>query len=135
MTAKRLRRIGCFLLLIPWFTLLLTPCFVITLLAQQEIRISWSDVPDDAFRVWLISEREARGLGLATARRVSAGENAVCTVIDVNFIIWQGNAEKVGALPSHQCACYRRDPDRWFALSVGAEACQTAGEKPATPQP
>jgi hypothetical protein len=130
MNTKRLRRIGCGLLLIPWFVLLLTPCFVITLLAQQEIRVTWSDVPDDAFRIWLISEREARGLGVATSRRVEVSPQTVCTVIDVNFFMWQGDPNKIGALPSHQCACYRRDPGRFFALSVGPEACLTAGEQP-----
>lgn len=128
---KPVRRIGCGLLLVLWFAFLFTPCLLITLAVQQEIKITWSDVPDDALRLWTISEANARGLALATSRRVGADNGATCTIIDVRFFLWQGDPVKAGAIPSHQCACYERTKagTGWSLLSAGPEACLMAGEK------
>ncbi len=135
MLRKNLRRIGCALLVIPWLIVMFAPCFVIALVSQGEIRITWSDVPDDAFRIWLLQESRLSGLGIATARRVlpatqATFREAACTIIDVRFWVWQGDAERAGALPSHQCACYYKESadEAWQVLSVGDEACRLAGE-------
>ncbi|MBO9308219.1 MAG: hypothetical protein J7551_00365 [Chloroflexi bacterium] len=132
---KFLRRLGCALLIIPWLAVMFAPCFVIALIAQGEVRITWSDVPDDALRIWLLRDVPIGGIGIASAQRYtpaqpSDGRQVVCTVIDVRFVIWQGNAERAGALPSRQCACYYKTPSDplWRTLSVGEEACPQARE-------
>lgn len=129
---KIVRRIGCGGLLVLWFVFLLTPCLVITLAIQREIAITWSDVPDDALRVWVLQEREAQGLAISSARRVNppATPGMACVVTDVRFVLWGGNAEKAGALPVHQCACYTRDEAQstWTPHNAGSEACALAGE-------
>ncbi|MDW8299988.1 MAG: hypothetical protein RML95_11705 [Anaerolineae bacterium] len=132
---KALRRLGCALLLIPWLVVMFSPCFVIALISQGEISITWSDVPEDAFRIWLLRDVPIGGVGIATSQRRTPaqpadGRQVVCTIIDVRFVVWQGNAERAGALPSRQCACYYKDqPDQaWRTLSVGDEACRLAGE-------
>ncbi len=132
---KALRRLGCALLFITWLAVMFTPCFVIALLSQGEIVITWSDVPEDAFRIWLLRDVPISGIGIATSQRRTPpqptdGRQTVCTLIDVRFVVWQGNAQRAGALPSRQCACYERSQpsQAWRTLSVGAEACQLMGE-------
>lgn len=129
---KILRRIGCGALLVMWFLFLLAPCLVITLAIQREITITWSDAPDDALRVWVLQERDAQGLAISSAHRVNpaAAPGVACVVLDVRFILWAGDAERAGALPVHQCACYTR-PDAesvWAPHNLGPEACTLAGE-------
>lgn len=132
---KALRRLGCAVLFVPWLALMFAPCFVIALVSQGEIAIQWSDVPEDAFRIWLLRDVPIGGVGIATAQRrapaqPAEGGEVICTLIEVRFVVWQGNAERVGALPSRQCACYQRArPDQaWQTLSIGDEACQLIGE-------
>ncbi|PJF32175.1 MAG: hypothetical protein CUN51_00675 [Candidatus Thermofonsia Clade 1 bacterium] len=132
---KALRRLGCALLFIPWLALMFAPCFVIALISQGEIVITWSDVPEDTFRIWLLRDVPIGGVGIATSQRYTPpqpddGRQVVCTLIDVRFVVWQGNAQRAGALPSRQCACYERVPPNqaWRTLSVGDEACRLIGE-------
>lgn len=131
-TRRKLRRLGCLLLLIPWFFFILSPCFVIILATQGEIILSHSDLPNHHFRIWLLQEISARGVGITTSRRieVSSPEPLACTIMDVRFLLWGGDAQKSGALPSHQCACYARLGDQWDLRLSGAEACRLAGETP-----
>lgn len=131
-TRRRLRRWGCLLLLIPWFLFVLSPCLVLTLAVQKEIILTHSDLPNHLFRVWLLQEINAQGLGITTSRRieVSSPEPLACTILDVRFLLWGGNAQKAGAVPSHQCACYARFGDQWELRLSGVEACTLAGETP-----
>jgi hypothetical protein len=115
--------------LVGWLLVILSPCVVLTLAFQQEIMITWSDVPEDALRVWVVSERRLRGLGISTARRVDAVSpaapqgKAVCTVIDTRFLLWEGSADS-----AHQCSCYVRQNERWQSVAEGQDACRLAGE-------
>ncbi len=123
LSRKRLKRLGCALLLIPWLLCLLTPCLVIVLVVQQEIVITYSDLPDDGLRIWTIEEPASRGIAVANAHRVEAPNGATCLITDVRFFLWQGSA-----LPGHQCACYTRQAATWQPISTGAEACKLSGE-------
>lgn len=117
------RRLGCALLLVLWFLLLLTPCLFIVLITQREIVLAHSNVPNDDFRVWLIQEADQRGLAVSNSRRVSAPNNVVCTLTDVRFFLWKGKGD-----PNQYCSCYVRQSDSWSAVAEGAEACKLAGE-------
>jgi hypothetical protein len=125
---RTLRRIGCGLLLIPWFLFLLTPCLVITLAVQQEITITYSDLPNHALRIWTLQERNARGVAIANAHRATLSDDSACVIINVRFFLWSGDAEAAGALPVHQCTCYARQGSIWSATVTGEEACALAGE-------
>ena len=120
---RRLRRLGCGALLVLWFLLLLTPCLAVVLLTQREIVLTHSDVPNDDFRVWLIQEAGQRGIAISNSRRVTVPNDAVCTLIDVRFLLWQGKGD-----PNHYCSCYARQADSWSSIAEGAEACKLAGE-------
>jgi hypothetical protein len=120
-------RLGCALLLIPWFIFVMSPCAVLALAINREILISFSDLPGDAWRVWVLQEPNARGLGIATGRNVEVAEGGRCAVVEIRFVLWGGDAEKSGAKPARECTCYARNNDRWRVLSVGAPACAAAG--------
>ncbi len=117
------RRIGCGILLVAWFLFLLTPCLLIVLATQQEIVLTHSDVPNDNLRIWLVQEAGQRGIGFSNSRRVDAPSNAVCTLTDVRFVLWEGKGE-----PNHYCSCYTRQNNEWTSIAEGADACKMAGE-------
>ncbi len=119
---RRLRRVGCGVLVALWFLVLLTPCAGFILLVQHEVVWTHSDLPDDTFRVWLIQQIDQRGLGFASARRVDLPNQTACTITDVRFVLWQGQ----GA-PNHYCACYTRQDNAWTSTATGTDACQIAG--------
>jgi len=120
---RTLRRLGCGLLLMLWFLLLLTPCLFIVLITQHEIVLAHSDIPEDDLRVWLIQEADQRGFAISNSRRVSAPNDEVCTLTDVRFFLWKGKGD-----PNHYCSCYVRRADRWSSVAEGDEACKLAGE-------
>jgi hypothetical protein len=123
---KPLRRLGCGLLLLVWFLVMLTPCFVIVLATQREIVIQYSDIPQDELRIWTIQERDLRGIGIANSRRVTVTAttgDATCTVIDIRFVLWQGQAES-----ARSCACYELRDGAWRETTIGDAACKLAGE-------
>jgi hypothetical protein len=122
---RPVRRFGCGALLVLWFTLLTTPCFVIVLAIQGEIALAYSDIPEDQFRIWLVQQIRERGVAISNSRRVDV-EGGVCTIIDTRFFLWQGRAE-----PAHQCSCYSKEEGQtfWRSFAEGDEACQIAEEK------
>lgn len=126
---KRRRRLGCALLIIPWLICMLLPCFVIALVMNQEVVITYSDVPEDALRIWVLDSAAARGIGISNSRRVTTDNNLTCTILDTRFLVWQGDAEKAGAKTVHRCACYERVGNVWQSKLIGAEACTAAGER------
>ncbi len=111
------------MLVVLWFLFLLTPCLFIVLMTQKEIVLTHSDVPNDDFRIWLIQEANQRGVAFSNSRRVSAANNAICTLTDVRFIMWQGKGD-----PNHYCSCYIQQENNWVSVAEGAEACKLAGE-------
>jgi hypothetical protein len=98
-----LRRLGCVVGLVIWFTVLLLPCFLLILATQSEITISTGSAPGQQTRLWLISEADERGLALSTTSAWQDGENALCVQTDVRFLLWAGSSE-----PLSYCECYQR---------------------------
>ncbi|MFN8373494.1 MAG: hypothetical protein U0694_11550 [Anaerolineae bacterium] len=97
-----IRRTGCLLLLICWFTFILSPCLLITLAQQGEIVISQGNLPNQQIRVWLVMEIDQRGIGISSTSQHEV-DNALCLQTDVRFLFWQGAAE-----PTSYCECYNR---------------------------
>ncbi len=123
-TRRRLKRLGCGLLLVLWFLVLLTPCALIALATQGEIVLTHSDVPNDDLRIWLIQEAGQRGIAVSNARRVDAANATTCTLTDVRFLLWQGT----GGEAQHYCSCYAHQETGWSSVAEGDAACQLAGE-------
>jgi len=96
------RRGGCLILLICWFTFILSPCLLITLAQQGEIVISQGNLPNQQIRIWLIMEIDQRGIGISNTSQHEV-DNALCLQTDVRFLFWQGEGE-----PTSYCECYSR---------------------------
>ncbi len=115
-----LRRAGCIIALVIWFAILLLPCFFIVLAVQQEIVIPTGGAPGQQSRVWLISEADARGIGISTASALQPDETSLCVQTDVLFLLWAGSQE-----PSSYCECYARETsgDAWAFTEAVAGVC------------
>lgn len=115
-----LRRLGCSILLVFWFALLLTPCFLLVLAANQEIRLSQGELPGQELRIWLIMEAEQRGLGLSGTSTTYSGDNAVCMTTSMNFVLWAGRED-----PLSYCECFvRSGPEAaWTPTEMLPDAC------------
>lgn len=113
------RRLGCCLLLIVWFVLMLMPCFFVTLLVEKDIVISRSSVPDHEFRIFILEEPNERGFGFSSGTIVSGGgdEQTVCVVTSVDYLLWEGEAE-----PDTHCNCFERAGEGWSTTMAGGDA-------------
>jgi hypothetical protein len=121
---RRLRRLGCGLMLVVWFALLIiVPCGVITLVTQNEIVIRHSDFPDDELRIWLLPGPETRGIGLTNGSVVRLDSDRLCTVTDNRFLVWRGQAAN-----TRNCACYERQGASYAATASGEDACKLIGK-------
>lgn len=108
-----IQRLGCGLLLICWFILLMTPCALFYLAANGEIRL-WhrNEVPQaDVYPLLLISLVSAvdhRGLRIENSSIALGGadENALCMQTHVRFVLWQSDENSQDA---SYCDCYQRD--------------------------
>lgn len=107
-----IRRVGCAVLLVIWFAVLLLPCLFGLLLTRGEITFNTGSAPNQMTRIWLISEASERGIGLSTASVYPANSeyelnaslnNALCVQTDVRYLLWAGRAE-----PVRYCECYTR---------------------------
>ena len=118
------RRVGCTILVILWFLLLLTPCVGIVLATQGDIVIPQGNAPGHEIRIWLIAEADERGLGLSTASVPQSESNALCVETSARFILWAGNVD-----PLTSCVCYTRDTEEqaWSTVSVENRACESGG--------
>ncbi|NJO84723.1 MAG: hypothetical protein HC828_19460 [Blastochloris sp.] len=90
-----LGRLGCGLLLVLWFTFLLTPCFLITMATQGQITISLGGLPDQQLRAWLIMEMRERGFGISVPTVIEQSETAAVMQVDNRFLLWAGRADPV----------------------------------------
>jgi hypothetical protein len=122
-TPKRslLRRIGCGILLVFWFALLLVPCFCLVMATNQEIVIPTGSLPGQHLRIWLIMEVDQRGLGISTANVVQSDENTACLETYNRFLLWQGQGDNVSF-----CECYARESadQAWSLMSMDEGTCR-----------
>lgn len=118
-----LRRLGCGVLVVFWFVLLLLPLAMFVLAVQGDITVPRFDaVPDPQehplLQVRLVMEVDYRGLGI-TSTSVHTGENELCIQTQVRFLLWEGEGD-----PATFCDCYTRDSSEvdWvFASTVEGE--------------
>lgn len=121
-----IKRLGCGLLLVLWFTLLLTPCALFYLAANGEIRIWHSDIPEPSAHprllVELVSEVDYRGLQLTRSYSVGAPADNICIQTDVNFYLWESIEDE---LDTSYCDCYERSSaeDAWQLYQTVTDTC------------
>lgn len=124
------RRLGCWLLLVFWFALLLTPCGLFYLAANGEIRLEHGQVPDahahPRLLIALISESDDRGLRIESSTIKTADEDSMlCVETVVTFLLWESSG---GNQNVHFCDCYRRldEASSWDLISTHGAACGDA---------
>ncbi|MCY3574792.1 MAG: hypothetical protein OXG92_07335 [Chloroflexi bacterium] len=123
-----LQRLGCLLLLIAWFALLLLPCGLFYLAANGEIRLQHRDIPQPhahpLLLISLVSEERERGLRIETSA-VVASQPALCVETAVRFVLWQSSG---GDQNARYCDCYARGADEsWLLHDTSAGTCQPPG--------
>lgn len=119
-----LRRLGCTIIVIIWFVLLLTPCLGIVLATQGDLVIPQGNAPGHEIRIWLITEADSRGVGISSAVVHQRESDALCVETNTRFILWAGNAD-----PLTSCVCYSRSNAEaaWSTVSVEDQACESDG--------
>lgn len=117
-----LQRLGCAFGLLVWLLVLLTPCFLIVLAAQNEIAITLSDVPGHALRIWLVNEAEERGIAISRPNLVSQSDaSQVCLQTRIDFVLWMGRGN-----PASYCECFTRESSNslWQFVSTQQGNCR-----------
>jgi hypothetical protein len=116
---SRLRRCGCWLALLFWFVLLVTPCGLLYLATQNELAISLGDLPGQTLRVWLVNEARLRGIAISSPAVVGQDSSgAICLQTQVSFVLWMGEGDG-----SRFCDCFAREGDDWALTSTSAGDC------------
>jgi hypothetical protein len=98
------RNLTLFLL---WLVVMLTPCFAVTLAMRGEMEWKRGDYESD--RLWLIQERDQRGIGYAASRITSDGRSTggpLCVRSQTRFFLWKGVSDGDYA---DWCECYGAD--------------------------
>lgn len=114
-----MRRTGCFIGLIIWFVLLLTPCFCLVMASQGEITINLGDVPGQSLRIWMVNEARSRGVAIARPTvYVTGNGDSICLQTDVSFVLWMGQGDAI-----HYCDCYLRGDNEWTLTSTASGDC------------
>jgi hypothetical protein len=113
------QRAGCLMGTVVWFILLLAfPCAMVTLLVEGELIFDQSDLPEDEVRIFLLSNSDARGLGLQRGSVESGGvdEGEFCIVTTTTYFLWEGEGDN-----QTTCNCYERINEDWSAVMVGGD--------------
>lgn len=105
-------RLGCGIVLVIWFMILLTPCALLYLASNGEIRILHTDIPDayehPRLSIELVSEVKSRGLRVINSSVVDndLDDNLMCVQTNVRFLLWQTNEDNQDTA---YCDCYERN--------------------------
>lgn len=125
-----LSRLGCGFLLVIWFVVLLTPCALLYLASNGEIRIWHTDIPDPyehpRLSIELVTEVDSRGLRVLNSSVVDAisDDDALCVQTNVRFLLWQTDEDNQDV---SFCDCYVRanaDAD-WTLNQTLIDSCPT----------
>ena len=124
-----LKRAGCGILLIIWFTVLLTPCLLLYLASNGEIRIWHADIPEPhahpRLLIELISEVDYRGLRIVNStitNNILDNDNHTCVSTHVRYLLWESAEEDQDV---SYCDCYKRENSEsiWALTSTTADSC------------
>jgi hypothetical protein len=125
-----IKRVGCSLLLVLWFTLLLSPCALFYLAANGEIRVWHADIPEahahPRLLIELVSEVDYRGLQFTRSFEVNSSEldDLSCVQTDVSYFLWESVEDNQDV---SYCDCYIKDDteSKWQLNETYAEPCSS----------
>lgn len=96
-----LRRVGCGALVVVWILLMLSPCVLVTVLAQGEFVVNLSDRAGHEIRLFEIQNDQSRGFGLSWGLLDKKDDDGYCLATHVRYWMWEGDADN-----SDYCQCY-----------------------------
>lgn len=121
---KLWNRIGCWVMVVFWFLVLLIPLGLFILAIEGDITIKRGGVPDShehpLLQLSLIMESDARGLRVTNTSLHHPSDNDLCVQTNVRFVLWEGEGDSAS-----YCDCYTR-PDEdadWVFESYSDSAC------------
>jgi hypothetical protein len=94
-----------------WLLFMCFPTVAVVLAVQEQIQIG--EAPGRHWRIFLISEEDARGIGVE--RTGPREEPAGCAQTNVSFLLWAGESEATS-----YCQCYN---EQGGVVSAGQGAC------------
>jgi len=126
---RPLRRIGCGLLVVVWFFVLLLPLGLFILAVNEEITISrGGGIPDahehPRLQVSLVMEVDYRGLRITDTILREDTDTRLCIQTNIRFLLWEGEGD-----PATFCDCYTRDTAvaDWQLEATFADVCPVDG--------
>lgn len=119
-----LRRLLILIFVLFWLAVMLTPALAFILARNEQIQIGDSD--GRHWRVFLLHDAEAEGLGLERGRPVAppddAPQSASCLRTTIDYWLWAGEASRED-FGTAFCQCV--DGATGEALDVTPPACMT----------
>ncbi|MCB9459918.1 MAG: hypothetical protein H6670_09725 [Anaerolineaceae bacterium] len=113
-----LRRLGCSLLLVVWFLILLAPCTFFYLAINGQIMLEHANVPDPAqhpfLKIQTVMEIEDRGFAITRSLIDQQSETEMCLETYVNYVFWQSSHNE--SQDAVFCDCYMRGADAEWEL-------------------
>lgn len=106
-----MKRFGCLLFILFWLFFISLPGIAFVLAAEQQIQIGQD--PQNHWRVFLIQEAHAEGLGSEWIRPASA--QPYCTQTKVNYLMWLGDSENVSF-----CQCFDAQTNELMTSESGS---------------
>lgn len=110
MPESRLGRLGCYLLTVLWFVILLLPCAMFALATQGEITLHHANVPEPLshplMQIRLVMDVENRGLQVTTSNIRQPSDTALCVQVRVEYLLWQSSEAEDQSV--RYCDCYER---------------------------
>ena len=115
MPHSRAGRLGCGLLTIVWFMLLLMPCAMFVLATSGEIRLDHVNIPEPhdhpLFSISLVVDAHNSGLKISRSWLAQDENGLACVETVTNYLRWRSDGTESTVV---FCQCYRRDDTRWI---------------------
>lgn len=98
------RRIIIFAVVVILMVVMSLPALALLLAVREEM--SWRSGNHGIDRVWLVMERNERGVGWSSSRVEGEEHETVCIMTRVRFWLWRGSTPDLGTT---YCECYRKN--------------------------
>jgi len=107
--------------IVVWVLVLSLPLLVVMLAMRGEITVGVpGDYPDSEVRVWMIMERDQRGVGVSRPVVASRTDSALQVQMNVRYLLWEGESEA-----ARYCVTYTRAGEGWQMAGTVEGACSS----------
>lgn len=128
---SRFGKLGCGLLVVIWFAVLMLPCAMFWLATGNAFTLNHANVPEPQehplLQVQLIMDVDNRGLQISRSSIQQSSETNLCVSSQVNYLLWASDGDDLNVA---FCQCYDRETanDAWtFVGTQSTGLCETGG--------